>query len=77
MGCNNSKQHGEKGNNKRRNNIKKILRFQSRRSTNPSRPLSYAGVVDIQQHDTQEISTRPLSMFDAVTFHDIEISMII
>ncbi len=74
MGCNNGKQRVEKGNNKRRSSIKKVLRFQSSRSSNPPRPVSYAG---INQHQGgYEISTRPLSMFNAVSFHDSEISEI-
>jgi hypothetical protein len=75
MGCNNGKQNGEKGNNKKRTIIKKVLRFQSRRSSNPPRPVSYAGINN-QNHGEHESSIRPLSMFDAVSFHNLEISKI-
>jgi hypothetical protein len=70
MGCNHGKQHGEKG---RRASIRKRLRFSSRRSIIPSRPVSYA---EINDHPQRQISTRPLSMYDAVPFHHLEISKI-
>jgi hypothetical protein len=73
MGCSNGKQRDEeKRNTKKRSAIKKVLRFQSHRKSNPTRPVSYAG---INQH--HEISIRPLSMFDDVSFHNLEISKII
>jgi hypothetical protein len=75
MGSSNGKQNGEKGNSTRRSTIRKVLRFQVRRTSNPtSRPASYAGInPHFEEH---EISTRPLSMFDAVPFHNLEISEI-
>ena len=75
MGCSNGKQNGERENNRRRSSIKKILRFQSRRASNPPRPVSYAGID--QHHRAHQTSTRPLSMFDAVPFHKLETSEII
>jgi len=75
MGCNHGKQYGEKENNKRRSSIKKVLRFPSRRSSNPLRPVSYAGINN-QHSGEHDIPTRPLSMFDAVSYHDLQISKI-
>jgi hypothetical protein len=75
MGCNHGKQYVEKGNNKRRSSIKKILRFQSHRSSNPLRPVSYAGINN-HHSGAHDISTRPLSMFNAVSYRDLEISEI-
>ncbi|CAF1174634.1 unnamed protein product [Rotaria sp. Silwood1] len=71
MGCNNGKQHDEKGNNKKQSTIQKVLRFQSRRKSNPPRPVSYAGID--QHHEQHHVSTRPLSMFDALPTHVLEI----
>jgi len=75
MGCNHGKQYAEKENNKRRSSIKKVLRFSSRRSSNPLRPVSYAGINN-QHSGEHDISTRPLSMFDAGSYHDLQISKI-
>lgn len=71
MGSSNGKQQGEKRDNKKRLSFKKVLRFQSRRSTSPSRPVSYAGINN-QHHEEHERSTRPLSMYDEVPFDDLE-----
>ena len=75
MGGSNGKQNVEKGNNKRRPSIRKVLRFQSRRASKPARPVSYAGID--QHHGVHETSARPLSMFDVVPFHKLETSEII
>ncbi|CAF2903782.1 unnamed protein product [Rotaria sp. Silwood2] len=74
MGCNNGKQNNEKGNNKRQSPLKKVLHFQSRRKSNAPRPVSYAGTD--QHHEQHNRSVRPLSMFDALPFFDLEISEI-
>lgn len=73
MGSSNGKQHEEKGRYRRRSSIRKILRF---RSTNPPRPVSYAGI-DEQSPREHQISIRPLSMYDVVPFHHLERSKLI
>ena len=74
MGSNHGKQHSKKDNNKNRLNIKKVLRFQSFRTSKLSRPVSYAGTN--QYYEEHNISTRPLSMYDAVLLPNSDISEI-
>ena len=65
MGCNNGKQHGEQGNrnnnSNRRSTIKKVLRFQKRRISKASRPLSYTE--STSPHEEYDFPIRPVSMF--------------
>lgn len=70
MGSSHGKQSGEKSYFRRRSSLRKILRI---RSTNPPRPVSYAGIDD-QLAREHQISLRPLSMYDALPFHHFDIS---
>ena len=47
--------------------------FKNRRSIVPPRPVSYTGI-DEQIQRERQIPTRPLSMYDAVPFHHLELS---
>ncbi|CAF0735004.1 unnamed protein product [Rotaria sordida] len=71
MGCTSGKQHDEKRDDKRPSTFKKVLRFQSLQKFNPLRSVSYAGID--QHHEEHHSSTRPLSMFDVVSYKDLEI----
>ncbi|CAF1638772.1 unnamed protein product, partial [Adineta ricciae] len=65
MGCNNGKQHDEQGNqnnnSSKRSSIKKVLRFQKRRASKTSRPLSYTD--SSPPHEEYDFPIRPVSMF--------------
>lgn len=72
MGSSNSKQNGEKDHNKRRSSLRRVLTISSRHKNKALRPLSYAGIN--QYYDECHISTRPMSMINAVPFDNLEIS---
>lgn len=65
MGCNNSKQDGEKENTKKQSILRKVLpRFSSKKTSKARRPVSYAGVN--HRDEENKLSNRPLSMFDTL-----------